>query len=84
MHASLVGASPKLFYEMVDNILVQLESLGENIRINRWIRSKCCICYSDYTRILTAQTSKSNSISLCNIELKVNEANRKYKNISWV
>jgi len=71
LHVSLLVSS-ELFLESTHYILSQLERLGENIRVNRWIRPKDCICIGDDARILAAQSSNSNCISLCNMELKMN------------
>ena len=72
LHVSLLVSS-ELFSESTTHyILSQLERLSENIRVDRWIRPKDCICNGDDARILAAQSSNSNCISLCNMELKMN------------
>ena len=63
---------------------VQLECLAKKIRIDRRIGSKDRVGYGDDTRILAAQTGKGNRICFSNVELEVNHANRKHKNISLV
>ena len=69
---------------MLNHILVELEGLGENIRINGRIGSKDSICYCDYACILATETSNGNCIGFSHIELEVNEANRKHKHIPLV
>ena len=82
LHVSLLVSS-ELFLESTHYILSQLERLSENIRVDRWIRPKDCICNGDDARILAAQSSNSNCMSLCNMELKMNEASWIHENISW-
>jgi hypothetical protein len=69
--------STEFFLKSLNHILVQLEGLDENIRINRRIGSKNIICYIDGSRILATKTGKSNSIGLSYINLEVNESNGK-------
>ncbi len=72
---------PELFLKVINYIIVQLESLNKNIRIDGRIRSKDYVCYGNHPRILTAETGKGNSIGLPNVELEVNKANWEYKHI---
>jgi hypothetical protein len=74
----------ELFLKIFNNMLVHLEGLTENIWIDKWIRSKDNLCYGDETRILAAETGKSNSISLSYIKLEVNETNWKDEDISCI
>jgi hypothetical protein len=61
-----------------------LESLDENIQIDRRISSKNILCYGDEPRILVAETGKGNNISLSNIKLEVNETNWEDKDVSCI
>ena len=72
------------FLKIINHILVHLEGLDENIRINGRIRSKDCVCYSDGPNILATKTGKGNSIGLSYVELEVNETNWEHKDISLI
>jgi len=82
LHVSL-PVSSELFLESTHYILSQLERLSENIRVDRWIRPKDCICIGDDARILAAQSSNSNCIVLATWNWKWTEASWKHENISW-
>jgi hypothetical protein len=81
---SLIIVPLELFLKIIDHIPVKLEGLGENIRIDGRIRSKDCICYGDEPRILAVETSKSNGIGFCYIQLEVNETNWEDKDVSCI
>jgi hypothetical protein len=72
----------EFFLKRVNHILVQLEGLGENIRIDRWIGSKDILCYVGAPRILATKTGKSKSIGRSYIKLEVNETNWEDKDVS--
>ena len=72
------------FLKIIDHILVHLEGLDENIRINGRIRSKDRICHCDNPKILATETRKGNSIGLSYVELEVNETNWEHKDISLI
>jgi hypothetical protein len=74
----------ELFLKILHHILVQLECLDENIRIDRNIRSKHIVCYSDEPRILAAEKGKINSIGISYIKLEVKETNWEGKDISCI
>ncbi|KAL5770529.1 hypothetical protein ACOSP7_014683 [Xanthoceras sorbifolium] len=80
----LIGIPSELLLKRFHNILVQLEGLGENIRINGRIRSEDRVSYCDDTRILAAQTSYGNCLGFSYVKLEVNEPNWKNKHISLV
>ncbi len=74
----------EFFLKILNHILVKLEGLRENIRINGRIGSKDSIRYCDYTCILATETSNGNCIGFSHIELEVYETNRKDKHIPLV
>jgi hypothetical protein len=74
----------ELFLKILNHILVQLEGLDENIRIDRKIGSKHIICYSDEPRILAAEKGKINSIGMSYIKLEVNETNWEGEDVSCI
>ena len=81
----LVGVvHPELCLEPIHGLFVQLKGLGKNFIRDGWLRSKDRIGYGDHTRVLAAQTSKSDSAGLPIVELEVDEALRKYKHITLV
>ena len=59
-----------------NHILIQLEGLCENTRIDWWVWAKDCI--------LAAEISEGNSLNFSYIELEVNQTNWENKNISRV
>jgi hypothetical protein len=81
---SLIIVPLKLFLKIIDHILIKLEGLGENIKIDGRIRSKDNIYYDDEPRILAAKTSKSNDIGFSYIKLEVNETNWEDKDVSCI
>ncbi|CAN1233803.1 hypothetical protein LINPERPRIM_LOCUS4015, partial [Linum perenne] len=66
------------------NFLVQLECLGQHIRVDRWVRPKHSISYSDNSRVLAAQPSKGHGRSLGDVELEMDESNWENKHVTRI
>nr|GMC84357.1 putative germin-like protein 2-1 [Ipomoea batatas] len=63
-------------------ILVHLESLGKDIRINIRIRPEYGVGNGDHTGVLTAQSGKSHRLYGPHIALKMDKPHRKHENVA--
>ena len=72
----------ELRLDIADNIVIHLEGLRQNVIRNIRLGPKHCIRNCDNTRVLTAQSSNGDGVSIINISLIVYEANWKYKHIA--
>ncbi|KAL6183375.1 hypothetical protein ACLB2K_044786 [Fragaria x ananassa] len=75
---------PELVLEILNDIVVNLEGLGENIKLDRRFGAENCVGYGDDTWVLAAKTGNGHGFVLSDVELEVNKTNREDKHISRV
>ena len=80
----LVIVGPELGLEVIDDVLLNLESLSQHIRVDFGVRPEHRIGNGDGTRILAPESSKCNGIGLSDIELEVDETLWEDEHISGV
>ncbi|KAG6401903.1 hypothetical protein SASPL_138771 [Salvia splendens] len=80
----LVIVGPELGLEVIDDVLLNLESLGQHIRVDLWVRPEHRIGNGYGTRILAPEAGKCNRVGLSDVELEVNETLWEDEHISRV
>ncbi|KAF4378279.1 hypothetical protein F8388_010718 [Cannabis sativa] len=80
----LIVVIPKLLLKMVDNVLVNLEGLSKDIRVDGRVRTEHSICNGDHSSILAAESSKGNCWCVSFVELEMNQTNGEHEHISLV
>jgi hypothetical protein len=72
----------ELSFDVIDNVLINLESLHENVICNFWFRPKHRIRNCDDIGVLTAQSCNGNCLCSSNISLVVDETNGEYEHVN--
>ena len=80
----LVIVRPELGLEVIDDVHLNPECLGQHIRVDFGVRPEHRIGNGNGTRILAAEASKCDRIGLSNIELEVDETVWEDEHISRV
>ena len=75
---------PELLLEFVDNVLVHLESLGENICVDRRVGPEHGVGDGDDSRVLAAKSGESHRRSVTGVELKVDETDREHEHVTFL